>query len=60
MLNRKHAVIIVAEGAGQNLFEEQEKQFDPSGNIILQDIGLFLKDKITQWFKGKDMPVSIK
>ncbi len=57
---RKHAVIIVAEGAGQNLFEEQEKQFDPSGNIILQDIGLFLKDKITQWFKGKDMPVSIK
>ena len=57
---RKHSVIIVAEGAGQNLFEEQEKQFDPSGNVILQDIGLFLKDKITQWFKAKDMPVSIK
>lgn len=60
MNRRKHAVIIVAEGAGQNLFEEQEKQFDPSGNIILQDIGLFLKEKITQWFKEKDMPVSIK
>ena len=57
---RKHAVIIVAEGAGQNLFENQGKEFDPSGNIILQDIGLFLKDKIKQWFKEKDTPVSIK
>ena len=57
---RKHAVIIVAEGAGQNLFEDQIKDFDPSGNIVLQDIGLFLKDKIKQWFKAKDMPVSLK
>lgn len=60
ILKRKHAVIIVAEGAGQNLFEDQEKEFDPSGNIVLQDIGLFLKDKIKQWFKGKDIPVSLK
>ncbi|MCP4670373.1 MAG: ATP-dependent 6-phosphofructokinase [Desulfobacula sp.] len=60
ILNRKHAVIIVAEGAGQNLFDDQEKEFDPSGNIVLQDIGLFLKDKIKQWFKAKDIPVSLK
>ncbi len=60
ILKRKHAVIIVAEGAGQNLFDDQEKEFDPSGNIVLQDIGLFLKDKIKQWFKGKDIPVSLK
>jgi len=57
---RKHAVIIVAEGAGQNFFEDQEKRFDPSGNIILEDIGLFLKDKIKQWFKAKDVPISLK
>ncbi len=57
---RKHAVIIVAEGAGQNLFEDQVKDFDPSGNIVLQDIGLFLKDEIKQWFKAKDIPVSLK
>ena len=60
ILLRKHAVIIVAEGAGQNLFEDQAKQFDPSGNVILQDIGLFLKDKISQWFKAKDIPLSLK
>ena len=57
---RKHAVVIVAEGAGQNLFEDMAKEFDPSGNVKLQDIGLFLKDKIKQWFKAKDIPASIK
>ncbi len=60
ILNRKHAVIIVAEGAGQNFFEDQEHRYDPSGNIKLQDIGLFLKNKISQWFKAKDIPVSLK
>jgi 6-phosphofructokinase 1 len=60
ILHRKHAVIIVAEGAGQNFFEDQEKQYDPSGNVVLQDIGLFLKDKISQWFKAKDIPISLK
>lgn len=60
ILLRRHAVIIVAEGAGQNLFEDREKQFDPSGNVILQDIGLLLKDKISQWFKAKDIPISLK
>ncbi|WP_299980587.1 ATP-dependent 6-phosphofructokinase [Desulfobacula sp.] len=60
IIHRKHAVIIVAEGAGQNLFDDQEKEFDPSGNVILQDIGLFLKDKISQWFKAKNIPISLK
>jgi 6-phosphofructokinase 1 len=57
---RNHAVVIVAEGAGQNFFEKKEKKYDPSGNIVLQDIGLFLKDKITQWFNSKNMDVSLK
>ncbi|WP_300457370.1 ATP-dependent 6-phosphofructokinase [Desulfobacula sp.] len=58
--HRNHAVIIVAEGAGQTFFEDQEKHYDPSGNVILQDIGLFLKDKISQWFKAKNIPISLK
>lgn len=60
IIHRKHAVIIVAEGAGQNLFDDQKKHFDPSGNIVLQDIGRFLKEKILQWFKTKQIPVSLK
>jgi len=60
IIHRKHAVIIVAEGAGQNLFDDQQKEFDPSGNLILQDIGLFLKDKISKWFKAKNIPIALK
>lgn len=60
IIHRKHAVIIVAEGAGQHLFGEQQAEFDPSGNIVLQDIGLLLKDKISQWFKKKNISISLK
>jgi 6-phosphofructokinase 1 len=57
---RKHAVIVVAEGAGQDFFDDQTTEYDPSGNIKLKDIGTFLKDKITEWFKEKNTPVTLK
>ena len=57
---RRHAVIIVAEGAGQNFFEDAKIRHDPSGNVILQDIGLFLKNKISRWFDDKQIPISLK
>lgn len=57
--NRKHAVIVVAEGAGQKFFQSDGKM-DASGNIKLNDIGLFLKDKINEYFKSKGMEISLK
>lgn len=60
LLARKHAVIIVAEGAGQNFFDDSEQDFDESGNVKLKDIGLLLKEKITQWFSDKNIPISLK
>ncbi len=57
---RKHAVIVVAEGAGQKFFENREEEVDASGNIKLEDIGLFLKDKITSYLKGKNIDISLK
>jgi 6-phosphofructokinase 1 len=57
---RNHAVIVVAEGAGQNFFKDAKAEYDPSGNLKLFDIGLFLKDKIQSYFTGKGMEVSIK
>lgn len=57
---RKHAVIVVAEGAGQHFFENQTPEYDPSGNIKLKDIGTFLKEKITEWFKQRGTPVTLK
>jgi 6-phosphofructokinase 1 len=56
---RHHALIVVAEGAGQNLFEE-DLGTDPSGNRKLGDIGLLLKKKIGDHFKQKNLGVSIK
>ncbi|MDY6793285.1 MAG: ATP-dependent 6-phosphofructokinase [Thermodesulfobacteriota bacterium] len=57
---RKHAVIVVAEGAGQNFIEESDDERDASGNIKLKDIGLFLKTKITSYFKDKHIDISLK
>jgi len=57
---RKHAVIIVAEGAGQNFFQNSTPEYDASGNLKLYDIGIFLKDKIRSYFHEKSMDVSIK
>ena len=57
---RQHAVIVVAEGAGQEFFEALDKEKDASGNIKHKDIGIYLKDKITEEFKSKEFPHSIK
>lgn len=56
---RHHAVVIVAEGAGQNFFEHNGER-DASGNVKLHDIGLFLHDKIKQYLKSNDIQHTIK
>jgi len=58
--DRKHAVIVVAEGAGQQFFRDQTQEYDPSGNIKLKDIGLFLKEQISRWFEEKNIPITLK
>lgn len=57
---RLHAVVIVAEGAGQELVAAHSQEKDASGNVKLVDIGLFLKDKINAYFKTIAMPVNVK
>lgn len=57
--NRGHAVILVAEGAGQDILP-QAKGTDASGNKKLGDIGLFLRDRIEAHFKAQDFPVALK
>ncbi|QEN07412.1 ATP-dependent 6-phosphofructokinase [Oceanispirochaeta crateris] len=56
---RKHAVILVAEGAGQELLKETGEK-DPSGNKKLADIGLFLKDSIISHFKSIGREANLK
>jgi 6-phosphofructokinase 1 len=56
---RNHAVIVVAEGAGQEFFTKQGS-VDASGNRRLDDIGIFLKEKIQNHFNGKNMEINLK
>ena len=61
-LDRKHhALIVVAEGAGQDLIQEDHYQKrDASGNIVYKDIGGFLKKEIIKYFKKKKKPLVLK
>jgi 6-phosphofructokinase 1 len=57
---RHHALIVVAEGAGQHFFENETKQLDASGNVKNKDIGLYLKEKIKEEFDAKEFPYTMK
>jgi 6-phosphofructokinase 1 len=57
---KRHALIVVAEGAGQDLFGTQSQPKDASGNVLHQDIGLFLRGKIAAYFKQHDIPITLK
>jgi 6-phosphofructokinase 1 len=56
---RQHAVIVVAEGAGQNLMQTTAEK-DASGNIRYGDIGIFLRDAIKVYFKKIGMEMNLK
>lgn len=60
--SRHHAVIVVAEGAGQDIMvrDAPVRERDASGNIRLMDIGVFLRDRIKGYFAGRNKTVSIK
>jgi 6-phosphofructokinase 1 len=60
LADRKHAVIVVAEGAGQKFFENEKNELDASGNIKLKDIGIYLKEAIGAHFAGKGIDISLK
>lgn len=57
--HRGHAVIVIAEGAGQELFETTGEH-DASGNIKYGDIGIFLRDAIKDHFNRIGMEINLK
>ena len=60
MVERHHAVIVVAEGAGQDLMGPTNAILDKSGNRKKADIGIFLRDRIQAYFKEMDTEVNLK
>ncbi|TWU29983.1 ATP-dependent 6-phosphofructokinase [Bythopirellula polymerisocia] len=57
---REHAVVVVAEGAGQHWLDECPAEFDASGNLRLRDIGPFLAEAIKSHSTEVSSPVSVK
>ena len=59
ILQRAHALVVVAEGAGQDLLASTQGS-DASGNAKLQDIGPFLRERIEQYFQAEQIPVTLR
>lgn len=62
---RGHAVVVVAEGAGQALLQntsaaQSGAAKDASGNVRLQDVGTFLADQINGHFQSNGWEVTLK
>jgi 6-phosphofructokinase 1 len=57
-----HAVIVVAEGAGQDLCTDGgcDSGTDASGNVRLRDIGVLLRDRIVEHFRRRAIDVTLK
>jgi 6-phosphofructokinase 1 len=57
-----HAVIVLAEGAGQELCAESVRDggTDASGNLRLGDIGTLLRERIISHFRHKEVDVTLK
>jgi 6-phosphofructokinase 1 len=60
VLDRAHAVIIVAEGVGQEWLGNHGAERDASGNVKLGDIGSFLRGQIEAYFRAEKIPMVLR
>jgi 6-phosphofructokinase 1 len=60
VLTHGHALIVVAEGAGQHLFVGEDVERDASGNVRYEDIGTFLRDRIKRHFAERKLELNMK
>lgn len=60
LAQRGHAVILVAEGAGQKYCVGDTPEYDASGNIKLGDIGVVLRDRIKEYFSERKRELNLK
>jgi 6-phosphofructokinase 1 len=60
ILRRAHAVVVVAEGAGQDLLKQAGTERDASGNVKLKDVGLYMRERIETYFKAEKVPAVMR
>lgn len=59
LTRKSHAVIVVAEGAGQELMQADLGK-DASGNVRLKDVGYYLKDHIEKHLCKRNIDHTVK
>ncbi|MDR1839822.1 MAG: ATP-dependent 6-phosphofructokinase [Treponema sp.] len=57
---RHHAVIVIAEGAMQDVLLGNEKKFDAGGNVKMADVGTYIRSRILKYFEEKKIEINIK
>ena len=57
---RGHAVVVVAEGAGQDLLQASAGERDASGNVKLGDVGRWMREQIEAHFGAANVPVTVR
>jgi len=57
---RGHALVVVAEGAGQEYLRDAPLRVDASGNRKLGDFGLYLRERILGDFEAAGQEVNLK
>lgn len=60
--SRHHALVVVAEGAGQKFMSDEQSRrgTDASGNQRLGDIGRYLRGAIESHFAERQVPVTVR
>jgi 6-phosphofructokinase 1 len=57
---RGHAVVVIAEGAGQHLVHHADDSRDASGNVKLSDIGVLLRERIIHHFDHAGLELNLR
>jgi 6-phosphofructokinase 1 len=60
IVKRAHAVVVVAEGVGQEWLGKGDAVRDASGNVKLGDIGSFLRGQIEAYFEAEKIPIVMR
>jgi 6-phosphofructokinase 1 len=60
IVDRVHALVVIAEGAGQHLIQAEHSEHDASGNPKFFDNGPWLCDHIKAHFAKRDIPINLK
>jgi 6-phosphofructokinase 1 len=57
---REHAVVVLAEGAGQEHVPDASRGLDASGNLKFKDIGSFIRKRMIEDFARAGMDLNIR